>query len=316
MESSESEIGLDAVVLQACDRCHGRKTRCDKSRPECGSCRKAQASCTYSDRTQERMYTRAYVQRLERRIHRLEATIRTLSLHKPDKQVVTATASQANHDNQSQPSASHENNVASQVSFLSVRAGGDDPYFIGSTSGIMLASLVTAGLTIDPGTALMEPSPDSETIPNERGGSKLDYTSVVDPALPSEQVTHQLVEAYLAHDHPCYPFLHPRAVWATVDCMYNDATFKETHDFETFMFYMILAIVTSHDYIFNWHGLATAETYQRSAMVRLGSVLSQGGLRALQAMLLLCHFRMVNPTMHTSGGMLSLTVAHPLVASH
>lgn len=63
---------------QVCDRCHRRKTRCGKIEPACGPCRKAETPCVYSERAKETVYSRAFVERLQRRVDQLEANARTL----------------------------------------------------------------------------------------------------------------------------------------------------------------------------------------------------------------------------------------------
>ncbi|CAM1504986.1 Fc.00g106230.m01.CDS01 [Cosmosporella sp. VM-42] len=182
-------------------------------------------------------------------------------------------------------SSANDDDVANEVSFLSTSAGGDRQ-FLGSTSGILLASLVKAGITV------------TANRPTEATSS-----SAVSLALPSKQLARGLVEAYLAHDHLAYPFLHPRAVRATVDHIYSDAGLSRTNSFEAFMLNMILAISTSQVYKFNWQGLPGAETHHQRATAYLNTVLCEGGLRALQAMLLLCQFRLSSSTKDASGSL-------------
>ena len=285
----------DASQGQACDRCHRRKTRCDKQRPTCGPCQRAKAGCIYSERARQSTYRREFVESLERRIHQLEATNRRLTT--VASAVSTPTPRAIPQVEEPQPGNEQgPNDVANEVSFLSTSAGGDRQ-FLGSTSGILLASLVKVGLTVTQESQLEAAtstlSSDTSTVGPNWGPD--------DKELPPEQLSRSLIEAYLAHDHLSYPFLHPQAVQATVDSIYNDATFSRTHPFEAFMFNMILAIATSQVYKFNWQVLPDAETHHHRAMAHLNNVLSGGGLRALQAMLLLCQFRLSSSTKDASG---------------
>lgn len=281
----------DASQGQACDRCHRRKTRCDKQRPTCGPCQRAKAGCIYSERAKQSMYRREFVESLERRIHQLEATNRRLTTVASAVSAVSASTPRTTSSNVQPP-----NDVASEVSFLSTSAGGDRQ-FLGSTSGILLASLVKAGLTLTPES---QPYATASSISPSASTSGPNW-GPDDTELPPEQLSRSLVEAYLAHDHLSYPFLHPQAVQATVDSIYNDATFPRSHPFETFMFNMILAIATSQVYKFNWQVLPDAETHHHRAMTHLNNVLCKGGLRTLQAMLLLCQFRLSSSTKDASG---------------
>lgn len=117
-----------------------------------------------------------------------------------------------------------------------------------------------------------------------------------DRALPPETLARSLVEAYLAHDNLPYPCLHPQAVRAIVDQAYRNANFLRTRAFEAFTCYTILAIATAQVYKFKWKVLPDAETHHQRATAHLNTVLCEGGLKALQAMLLLCQFRLSSST--------------------
>ncbi|KAJ4859683.1 fungal specific transcription factor domain-containing protein [Trichoderma breve] len=264
-------MSVDASQIQACDRCHRRKTRCDKTRPECSPCKKSRSACVYSERVKEPTFPRSHVQTLERRIQQLEAANKALtSANKAHRTVAHRAARDGEDRSSSRSSIASDNEVANEVTFLSTSVGGDS-LFLGPTSGIILASLVRAGVAVD-----------------------------VERDAPTSSLARSLIEAYLAHDHLSYPFLHPRAVRAVVDGIYSDAGFEKTHPFEMFMFHMILAIATSQVYKFNWRVLPDAETHLQKATDYLNAVLFEGGLRALQAMLLLCQFRLSNSTNHAS----------------
>jgi hypothetical protein len=287
------KTSIEASQSQACDRCHRRKTRCDKKRPGCTPCERARTDCVYSARTKEPVYGRSFVERLERRIHRLEAINKRLSAAVAPLTVnVNSERTLQTEDASQTCAATSADDVANEVSFMSTSAGCEQQY-LGSTSGILLASLMTAGVaTTEDGTV------GAASMTMGFGGSNW---SSGDSALPPEQLSRSLVEAYLAHDHLSYPFLHPRAVWATVDRIYSDTAVIRTHAFEAFMFSMILAIATSQAYKFDWIVLPDAETHYQRSMTHLNSVLREGGLRALQALLLMCQFRLTSSTKATSG---------------
>ncbi|KAL4888863.1 fungal-specific transcription factor domain-containing protein [Aspergillus ambiguus] len=78
----------------SCQRCHRRKKRCDRTLPQCDTCRHAHVSCSFlDDDRQVGTYSVAYVQGLEGRIRDLEeqlalATVASpSSLGKPEMQL-------------------------------------------------------------------------------------------------------------------------------------------------------------------------------------------------------------------------------------
>ncbi|RFU79841.1 mfs transporter [Trichoderma arundinaceum] len=238
-----------------------------------------------------------HVQSLERRIQQLEATNRALtSANAAHRTVAHRVAREADARSSPRSSAASDNDVANEVTFLSTSIGGDSLFF-GPTSGIILASLVRAGVAVD--VERDGPTSSTSSVPVHRSPGRAEW-GTGDRSLPGEKLARGLIEAYLAHDHLCYPFLHPRAVRAVVDGIYSDVGFERTHPFEAFMFHMILAIATSQVYKFNWRVLPDAETHLQIATDYLNAVLLEGGLRALQAMLLLCQFRLSNSTNHAS----------------
>ncbi|KND87152.1 Positive regulator of purine utilization [Tolypocladium ophioglossoides CBS 100239] len=279
----------DASQIQACDRCHRRKTRCDKGRPECDPCTKARAACIYSQRVKEPMYSRSFVQRLERRVRQLEAANLALKAASPADMETTRAEGEEAHG------LSTSAAVAQEVSFLSTSAAGDR-LFLGPTSGIIFASLVKAGIIHDSEQAI---TPPTTALSAHRSPGMEDWCSD-DNKLPPEHLSRSLVEAYLAHDHLAYPFLHAGAIRTAVDCMYNGTTLAQTHAFEAFMFHMILAIATSQASKLNWTAFPDAQTHHQMATKYLNTVLCEGGLRALQAMLLLCQFQLTNSTRDAS----------------
>ncbi|OQU97182.1 Fungal Zn2-Cys6 binuclear cluster domain-containing protein [Cladophialophora immunda] len=58
--------------MQACDRCHARKTRCDRRIPRCGGCEKAGALCLHVDKLRSRNLPRGYVESVESALKKAE----------------------------------------------------------------------------------------------------------------------------------------------------------------------------------------------------------------------------------------------------
>lgn len=285
---------------QACDRCHRRKTKCDKARPSCGPCRRVTVSCVYSEKTRRPLYGRDFVENLERQLRESETANGALKERLAAAEsnrghaVVSLAATLADgtgNAEMSRDAGSGNDDVANEVSYLSTSAGGGRQ-FLGPASGLHFANLVRA--TVSPSIAAnLDAPPDYLT-------SAGPMWTVEDRSLPSQQFAWSLIEAYLAHDHLSYPFLHPNAVREAVRAIYNDTTYYVNHPFEAFMFDMLLAIATSQVHKFNWQALPDAETHHRRAMRHLNALLANGGLQALQAMLLICQLRMCSTSMDDS----------------
>lgn len=298
--------------MQACDRCHRRKTKCDKVHPSCGPCVKGETSCVYSDKSKQLSYPKGLVERLERKNRQLQSANRALVEQLATQSSIgqrrfTGSASPGEDDDvQANGQAPGCDDIVNEVSFLSTSAGGDRQ-FLGSTSGLLFANIVRATV------ANASPARDERTRPNPYSrhehrapAQARPEWSVDENSLPPLALTRLLIDAYLAHDHLCYPCLDSGFVREVLDGVYSDSSYYKRNDFEAFTFDMLLAIGTLQVHKFNWQALPDAETHHIKAMTRLDAVLSSGGLQALQAMLLLCQFRLSSSTKDTSGSMLHI----------
>ncbi|KAF2177073.1 hypothetical protein K469DRAFT_604823 [Zopfia rhizophila CBS 207.26] len=294
--------------MQACDRCHRRKSRCDKLQP-CGPCGKANTACIYSDRTKERIFRAEHVERLERRLRHAEARNKVLASELARARAhadADETATPSDIGTVSGPSVqplarSNAGDVITEVSYLSINAAGERQY-LGSTSGILFANLVKAGVDLRPSSRQASPPFDLDDAyqhDHPYGHRSKDCSQ----ELPPELLARKLVKAYLDHDHICYPFLSPSFILNAVDQVYVDASFYTSNSFEAFVFDMVLAIATANVYKFDWQMLPSAESHQARAMSAITDVLRCGGLQSLQAILLLCQYRTGSSIQDTSASM-------------
>ncbi|KAE8141288.1 fungal-specific transcription factor domain-containing protein [Aspergillus pseudotamarii] len=299
--------------MHACDRCHRRKSKCDKVLPACGPCQKAGVACKYVDRTRSHQQL---LEKLQRRLKQVEATNRTLAARLASH---ASPAAQSEPEEDSNEVGSEmpildnargeattrrhereedENEIIEEVTFLSSGAGGEQ-HFLGSASGVFLASLVSATMVSSRPQGSHEKSSrrrSSRFPPLSPGTNASSEAS----ALPTEQVARNLHRAYFEHDHLCYPFLHRETTLRALDQAYQDPNFLEQDAFASFVFEMILAIATASVHKFNIEALPDAEAYQVRATQRLNEVIRDGGVQALQALLLLCQYRMTNSIQDTS----------------
>ncbi|KAB8202255.1 fungal-specific transcription factor domain-containing protein [Aspergillus parasiticus] len=299
--------------MHACDRCHRRKSKCDKVLPACGPCQKAGVACKYVDRTKGHQQL---LEKLQRRLKHVEATNRALAA-KLASHASPAAQSETNEDGNEvdsempapddalgedtarrQETERDENEVIEEVTFLSSGAGGEQ-HFLGSASGVFLASLVSSTMVSSRSQGTHERDSRGRSS-RFQPVSPLTTVSPEAPALPAEQVARNLHRAYFEHDHLCYPFLHRETALCALDQAYQDPSFLEQNAFASFEFDMILAIATASVHKFNIEALPDAEAYQIRATQRLNEVMRDGGVQALQALLLLCQYRVTNSIQDTS----------------
>lgn len=309
--------------MQACDRCHRRKSRCDKQVPVCGPCNKAGVPCVYTDRSKEPTYRKEVVERLERRLKQCEATNRALASRlasansqlaavtgakgaSPDEDRVNGTIPSLPQDHTRSDS---DNEVTDEVSFLSLTAGGERQ-FLGSGSGVLFANLVraTVDATSAPASSIALKAKEFHQRNSSLSltGLPASLTSIPKTDLsqvPPEQFARDLHHAYFEHDHLCYPFLHRPTVLSSFEQIYADPSFLDRDHSAAFVYYMILAISSVDFHKFDWQTRPDAENFHAIALARLNEVLQLGGIKALQAILLLVQYRMRSSIQDTSASM-------------
>ncbi|KMP06880.1 hypothetical protein CIRG_06561 [Coccidioides immitis RMSCC 2394] len=309
----------------ACDRCHRRKSRCDKQVPLCGPCMKAGVPCVYTDRSKEPTYRKEVVERLERRLKQCEATNRALAarLASANSQLAAATGvngassqdramaalpQDQQQQQQQQPRSDSDNEVTDEVSFLSLTAGGERQ-FLGSGSGVLFANLVRATVeaTSAPTSSIaLKTREFQRNSPYPAGGLPGSLASIPKTDLsqiPPELFARDLHHAYFEHDHLCYPFLHRPTVLASFEHIYADPSSLDRDHSAAFVYYMILAISSVDFHKFDWQTRPDAENFHAIALARLNEVLQLGGIKALQAILLLVQYRMRSSIQDTSASM-------------
>jgi hypothetical protein len=134
-------------------------------------------------------------------------------------------------------------------------------------------------------------------------GSLGSLPKVEDSQLPPETFARDLHHAYFEHDHLCYPFLHRPTVLSAFEHIYRDPSYLDRDVSAYFVFYMILAISSVDFHKFNWQSRPDAEKFHTLALSRLNEVLQLGGIRPLQAVLLLCQYRVRSSIQDTSASM-------------
>ncbi|KAF5625004.1 DUF1446 domain protein [Fusarium sp. NRRL 52700] len=284
----------------ACDRCHRRKVRCDKIQPQCGPCKRADVACEYA--VSEHQLRRRNVQKLERRIRELmdcnegltQQLRRSEEVNRGSEDVARRSEDPTRRSEDIERGEASvvrdspgDGEVAEEVIQMSLIAGGGH-HFVGSTSGLLLANLLQSR---------HQPSSSLTTSwkPNSLPGLTSPQTN---SGLPPKPLASELLKAYCSHDHLCYPFLSTKSLYRSLDAVYDDSSAKDPVD--AFFVDMTLAIGTAQVHKFNWNGVYDAETHYNRAMTRLADVLARDGIERLQALLLVCQYRMGTTSSNTT----------------
>ncbi|KAK5175649.1 uncharacterized protein LTR77_000788 [Saxophila tyrrhenica] len=278
------------MQVSNCDRCYRRKGRCDKKQP-CSTCSRGGVPCTYSDRTKERRYTADHVERLERKIRQAEARNHELTDELQRTKVSHRGSAADGHEPTADgPSTARSVDPVSEVSYLSINAAGERQPYLGSTSGVLFASLVRNSVNV-PQSRQASPPPHGPLEDVTAAAGTASLRKLED--LPSRSLVNRLFSAYLDHDALIYPFLAPSFLLETTEKLYADPTYyaSAASAFEVFVFHMILAISTTQCFKHDWQMLPGAEMHHACAMKELNPVMASGGIQSLQAILLLCQFR-------------------------
>lgn len=297
------------MTVPACDRCHRRKSRCDKAYPVCGQCKKAGVPCRYVDRKKE---GREVIESLQQRLQQAEATNRALAARLAAQSSPSGaegqTADTPAADDSSERRTGHGadgNEVIEEVSFLSFQAGGER-HFLGSASGVLFADLVNGAVEA---TANCQ---GNRACSQRENTTRVSSVGLTPPSstqyiealpLPPERVARELHRAYFEHDHLSYPFLHRASALSTLDQAYADPSTLQQDPFGSVVFDMILAIATASVHKVNLERLPDAEGYRMRAAPRLHEVLQRGGIQSLQVILLLCQYRMTSSIQDSSTSM-------------
>jgi len=252
------------------------------------------------------------MERLERRLRYLESRNKELNdqLHEarhaqpPSAQAsFTSPASNINLTREDISCTPENSEVVNQVSYLSLRAGGERQ-FLGTTSGLLLANLLQTNLTS--GSQLSGDHHGSEQFQRPGSGTNVQHASLPlrdSSILPPSSAAKGLLAAYCNHDNICYPFLDANALSHAFDVVYNQNPEDGVDPLDDFIVDMILAIGTTHVHKFDWHAFPDAESHYNRAITRFSAVLTRGGIPALQAVLLICQYRMGSSSFDTSASL-------------
>jgi hypothetical protein len=218
----------------------------------------------------------------------LQANNETLSaqLRRSEGPIQERHGSERNTTGSNTESPLGDGEVAEEVIQMSLIAGGGH-HFVGSTSGLLLANLLQS-----------RPQPSSSLHASGWKPNSIPLTPQGGSGLPPKTLASEILKAYCSHDHLCYPFLSTKSLYRSLDAVYEEGREKDPVD--AFFIDMTLAIGTAQVHKFNWNGVYDAETHYNRAMTRLADVLARDGIERLQALLLVCQYRMGTTSSNTT----------------
>lgn len=301
--------------MQACHRCHARKTRCDRRLPQCGACEKANEPCIHADKLRQRNLPRGHMDSLERQIQQLKAQNRALQEELARTRVEchrqpcesSACITGASSCSPQQPEQAETNADASttsspfaiEVGYLSLVVTGEFRY-LGSSSGLGLANIINKVLSVEGGL-------ESAFSTNEDPSNKYTVKTRTNPgpseaALPPLDVAMTLIEAYFKHTHIAFPLLHKPSFMDTVQQIYEVSGYYDTHYFEGFVYDMVLAIGSSNlsriDDVY-----AGSSVHFARAQSKLTPITALPGLQSLKVILLLAQHGIFSNLRDTAASM-------------
>ncbi|KAF8864018.1 hypothetical protein BDZ45DRAFT_685576 [Acephala macrosclerotiorum] len=305
-------------IRTACVRCQRRKIKCDGRIPACSSCNKSGVPCVNGGRQQEK-YLRAYITSLQNRIQWLESLLADncpdIDLNNGPRLVKEGTTQDGDPaetpevaptvrgggtcpemENDIDPAITNEprqtagdpqpDRLAHEIGLVSV-TGGQDPRYIGPSSGYSFGRLILASIGRRNATHRQRNLQSDPVIPTAA-------FEVVPSTLPTsiEHAT-QLSTAYWENIHCQYPFLHKPTHLKLMEHAYNSSNPSPIALFQVYMVLAISSTILSRRLRLN----IPAEGYCATAMTYFDRIQIEGSLEGLQCLLLLQMYGMNNPSM-------------------
>ncbi|OKL62197.1 hypothetical protein UA08_02324 [Talaromyces atroroseus] len=275
--------GRNPRATRACARCRKRKIRCDLAYPTCGTCAAVGVDCMGFDATKGEEQPRSLVAFLENKVAHLEIELAKLQCHAAgDQSVEQALIPGVLSQYRSQLLAS-----------ISLRNGCDRAYDAGyNTESWRSVPYISPSLlpTLDP---VRDPAAvDVPTLRARAVAQRRDIASI--PRNVVDIMLKHYADFYLAQ----YPIVDESELVEQCNRVYD----RTATQFDLYVVCMALSI-SAHTLIRHDQERATkaADEFWETAITSLDSVLEQGPLVQLQAIMLLCHYGFANPSVVNSG---------------
>ncbi|GEQ67306.1 hypothetical protein JCM33374_g970 [Metschnikowia sp. JCM 33374] len=213
----EDESANVVRSIDACQRCRAKKVKCDQNFPTCLRCKKAGVECVGVDRATGRTVPRSYVYNLEQENLSLRSM---LTAHGIDPNHVSRDSqgskasqvsqlSKASHVPKESSPAPLSQPVATEkepqvpvalpkLDTLPDQISTGSPMYMGASSGITFAKLITAAVRLNEQTSHLQVDPSKNPSVSEN-------KPVV---LPPKDTAQQFIRIYFTHSNSQLPILH------------------------------------------------------------------------------------------------------------
>ncbi|KAH8703860.1 fungal-specific transcription factor domain-containing protein [Talaromyces proteolyticus] len=297
------------MQTQACDRCHRRKTKCDRRVPRCSSCEKANTPCVHTNKLNLLPYPRSYINSLEATIKQLDTenkklnnelkTLRSSQALSPHSTPASPIADENTFHCDGRPPSSDSNaaTTASAISSDGIQLPPSTPEERrqpGSRDDVQLFSIVYSLVA-----AKNLPSPQKAQFQQDED-SLMACSSLL--TLPSREEAARVIEAYFYHWHLTFPLLCRSQFLKTVERIYSEEEYYTKNPFEAFVFDMVLGMGSVNFNRPDWSSNSPERHYIR-AISKLDKVLSMKDLPPLQAIIFLCQYSIFCSLQDTSANM-------------
>lgn len=326
---SSATSGSTAQANQACQRCYGRKKKCDRKLPKCSPCVSANVSCSFEDEGHETgLFQVAYVRALEERVKQLESRLQ--AFHLAHGQIIAGSPGSAGQSPSSRFDASRggspqaparkstgeedfPESLESGLKLLSLEATAER--YLGSSSGVTFARLTQAVLKrLKPD---LQPFSFQETPPRTSGspiatrsrsgsqqeGNFKESTLPSDDSkslaseisLPTKEHAYRLSEYYWCHSHTLYPFVRKASFMKSLEKMYEDPddSLRQSPSW-LYTMWMIFAIGSTTLSSVMISEETESIRYWNAAMVHFDATLEEGNIPALNGILLQVSYSFFN----------------------
>ncbi|OAP55799.1 hypothetical protein AYL99_09951 [Fonsecaea erecta] len=308
----------------ACQRCKGRKQRCDNEFPSCSNCLSAGEPCSYGVK---QVYPSEYVRSLENHIAHLEQSLTSV-----DPKLAADHLANMNNDAAAprssrvsvEPQAQDEREENSEPSLeLGVGFVALSPNsYLGTSSGFQLAKLVKSAMNVP---ALVSTPTRESRLRTDRIAASENSTqqpgsdTPVFAEMPTDEMGEELTSTYLLKVYPKHPFLSKNRVHALNR---DRASLMAAHQSQSkearlsrldyAILHLVYAIGARYLQLADDNSYPSPESHYAAALTEIDIISDVRSLENLEAMLLLSIYQLRSPTGPGVWWMIGTTMRHCL----
>ncbi|KIW94984.1 uncharacterized protein Z519_04964 [Cladophialophora bantiana CBS 173.52] len=306
----------------ACQRCKGRKQRCDNEFPSCSNCLCAGEACSYGVK---QVYPSEYVRSLENHIAQLEQSLTSVDPKLAADHLANmneaaaprssrASVERRSHDDREENA---EPSLELGVGFVALSPNS----YLGTSSGFQLAKLVKSAMNV--------PNLDAHSA----GGSRLGMDQVssarsqqqqgsensVFAEMPTDEMGEELTSTYLLKVYPKHPFLSKERVHALnkdranlMSAHQSQSKEGRANRLDYAILHLVYAIGARYLQLADDNSYPSPESHYAAALTEIDIISDVRSLENLEAMLLLSIYQLRSPTGPGVWWMIGTTMRHCL----